>query len=178
MSSSRQSNFFAVFHERVKRVVTNGTFQWFVGIIVAITGLIIALLTYMQNRRDVKVPDDQVAPPQQVEHKATHKDTVMQDQRNVTDSDDQAVPQNYTLIEHQPLFAREARTNLSVLFQTIEGEEFVSLNIAPAGREASVRPVLRGYTEDFTSSDGVFNVQILDIDYSRRKVAIYVSRKT
>ncbi|WP_339138655.1 MAG: hypothetical protein WGN25_10055 [Candidatus Electrothrix sp. GW3-4] len=111
----------------------------------------------MQDRSDVTKPVDQADPPPSAEH------TVAKEY--------------YTLFEHQSLFTQEARTNLSVSFQNIEGEEFVSLNIAPTGKDASVRAVFKGYTEEFTSSSGIFNVQVLDIDYRKRKVAIRVSRK-
>lgn len=157
MNASGQSGRFAVFYERVKRVVVNTTFQWFVGLLVTIAGVIIALLSYMQEREietKDRGPED---PSYQIEYTVPTK--------------------QYTIAEHQPLFIREARTNLSVLFQNVEGEEFVTLNIAPEGEKSSVRAALRGYTEEFTSSAGVFNVQILDIDYRKRKVAVQVSRK-
>lgn len=131
----------------------------------------------MQGKDNEKEGEGSKAPPHQVEDTVSQQHTVMQDQRNVTVPDDQAVPQNYTLIEHQPLFVQEAQVNLSVLFQNYEGQKFVSLNIAPAGKESSVHSVLKGYTEEFTSSVGVFNVQILDIDYNKRKVVLQVNRK-
>ncbi|MDU9048433.1 MAG: hypothetical protein Q3M30_06255 [Candidatus Electrothrix sp. Rat3] len=158
MNSSEQSRRFAFFHGSLKRIVTNSTFQWFVGLMIGVSGVIIALLSYMQDRSDVATkPIDQADPPPSVEHSVAKE--------------------YYTLIEHQSLFTQEARTNLSVSFQNIEGEEFVSLNIAPTGKDASVRAVFKGYTEEFTSSSGIFNVQVLDIDYRKRKVAIRVSRK-
>ncbi|MCW5213049.1 hypothetical protein VU04_09085 [Desulfobulbus sp. TB] len=174
MSSSGQSGRFAVFYERVKRVVTNTTFQWFIGLLVAIA----LALMQMQGEENGKKDDGPEKPLHQVEETASQQQSPdYQHQGNMTESDDQAFSQNYTVIEHQPLFIREAHTNLSVIFQNFEGEEFVSLNIAPEGEKSSVRAALRGYTEEFTSSTGVFYVQILDIDYKKRKVAVQVSRK-
>ncbi|CAK8721107.1 hypothetical protein GKODMF_12725 [Candidatus Electrothrix gigas] len=159
MSNSGQCGRFSVF----KNIIANTTFQWSVGVIigiatliVTIAGVLIALLSYMQDREGGKQDKGLEDPPPQVEY---------------------TVPQQYTIAEHQPLFTQEARTNLSVTFQNIEGQEFVSLNIAPEGEKSSVRAALRGYTEKFTSSAGVFHVQILDIDYKKRKVVVQVSRK-
>ncbi|MCI5122298.1 MAG: hypothetical protein D3908_14140 [Candidatus Electrothrix sp. AUS4] len=156
MSNSGQSGKLAVFYERAKRIVTNTTFQWFIGLLVAIAGVIITLLSYMQDGEPVKKDEGPEEPPYR---------------------DEYTIPRQYTVAERQPLFIRDASTNLSIRFQNIEGEEFVSLNISPTGKKLSVRPVLRGYTEAFTSSEGVFNIQILDIDYTNRKVAVQVSRK-
>lgn len=86
-------------------------------------------------------------------------------------------PFEYTVHEHQAQFVKDAQASLSVIFRNIEGEEFVSLNISPVGGKASVHAVLNGYTEEFRSSSGVFNVQVLNIDYENRKVVVQVSRK-
>ncbi len=85
-------------------------------------------------------------------------------------------PFEYTINEHRSLFLQDAQTSLSVVFQNIEGEDFVSLHIFPAGGKSSVRAVLRGYTEELKSSTGVFNVQVLDIDGDNKKVLVQVSR--
>jgi len=87
-------------------------------------------------------------------------------------------PFEYTINEHQPQFIKDAQTSLSVIFQNIDGEDFVSLNISPTGEQSFVRAVLSGYTEEFKSSVGVFNVQILSIDYDNKKVVVQVSRKS
>ncbi len=87
-------------------------------------------------------------------------------------------PFEYTVNEHQSRFVKDAQTSLSVVFQNIDGEDFVSLNISPTGEKSSVRAVLSGYTEEFKSSSGVFNVQILNIDYDSKKVVVQVSRKS
>ncbi|XCN74508.1 MAG: hypothetical protein Q3M24_07105 [Candidatus Electrothrix aestuarii] len=157
---------------KVTHIVTNTTFQWFIGLLVAIAGVVIGVLALMQGGES-----RQKDPLHQAEYTVPLKDPVMQNQPTVTPPDTQALPQNYSLIEHQPLFIRDASTNLSIRFQNIEGEEFVSLNISPTGKKSSVRPVLEGYTEDFTSSEGVFDVQVLDIDYTNQKVTVQVSRK-
>ena len=163
----------------LKHAIANTTFQWFIGLLVAIAGVIIGLLALMQGRGAEKKDEGPKAPPYQVEDTAVRPRKYIdhKDQEPIKTPDDQALPQSYTLIEHRPLFIREARTNLSVHFQNFEGEELVSLNISPEGQESSVRPVVRGYTEKCTSPEGVFNVQVLDIDYTNRKVAVQISRK-
>lgn len=95
---------------------------------------------------------------------------------DVNDSRPSYAPFEYTLNEHQPLFIKDTRTSLSVTFQNFEGEEFVSLNISPIGKKSLTYAVLRGKTKQFESSVGVFNVQILDIDYDNRNVVLQVSR--
>lgn len=87
-------------------------------------------------------------------------------------------PFEYAIHEHQPQFINDAQTSLSVVFRNIEGEEFVSLNISPTGEKAFVRAVLNGYTEEFRSSAGVFNVQVLNTDYDNKKVVVQASRKS
>jgi hypothetical protein len=88
------------------------------------------------------------------------------------------VPFEYTVHEHHPQFVKDAQTHLSVVFQDIDGEDFVTLNISPTGKKSSIRAVLSGYTEEFNSSVGVFNVQILNIDYDSKKVVVQISRKS
>jgi len=87
-------------------------------------------------------------------------------------------PFEYTMHEHQPQFVKDAQASLSVVFQNIDGEDFVSLNISPTGKKSSVRAVLSGYTEEFKSSAGFFNVQVLNIDYDNKKVVVQVIRKS
>ncbi|MCI5209190.1 MAG: hypothetical protein D3910_10435 [Candidatus Electrothrix sp. ATG2] len=86
-------------------------------------------------------------------------------------------PFEYTVREHQPQFVKDAQISLSVVFQKIQGESFVSLNTSPVGEKTSVRAVLNGYTEEFKSSAGVFNVQVLNIDYDSKKVVLQINRK-
>lgn len=99
-----------------------------------------------------------------------------ENESDVNDSRPSYAPFEYTLNEHQPLFIQDARTSLSVTFQNFVGEEFVSLNISPVGKKSLTHAVLRGKTKQFESSIGIFNVQILDIDYDNRKVVLQVSR--
>jgi hypothetical protein len=171
MSSNGQSGKFALFYEKVKRIVTNTTFQWFIGLLVAI------VLALMQGKDNGKKDEEPVVPSRTIEHKVTPEYTTKQNQPVIKPPDNKIAPQNHTLIEHQPQFVQEARTNLSIRFQNFDGEEFVSLNIAPAGKSSFTRPILRGYTEEFTSSEGVFTVHMLDIDYNKKRVVIQVNRK-
>ncbi|CAN2041679.1 hypothetical protein GMMP15_560082 [Candidatus Magnetomoraceae bacterium gMMP-15] len=87
-------------------------------------------------------------------------------------------PFEYTINEHQPQFVQDAQASLSVNFQKIYGADVVSLNISPISEKASVHAVRNGDMEKFKSSKGVFNVQILDIDYSNKKVVVQISRKS
>ncbi|MCI5129173.1 MAG: hypothetical protein D3907_11900 [Candidatus Electrothrix sp. AUS3] len=153
--SNRRSRRFSFF----KDIAVNTTFQWFVGLTVAVLTLIATVA------------------PDKIKNYIGWEDT--QKEQPVDPPKASYVPfeSSYTITGHQPLFIWEARTNLTVIFQNIEGQEFVSLNIAPEGEKSSVRAALRGYTEKFTSSAGVFHVQILDIDYKKRKVVVQVSRK-
>jgi len=91
---------------------------------------------------------------------------------------DSKVALEYTIYEHQTQFVRNAQTSLSVIFQNLYGENFVSLNISPKGFESSVRAILNGYTEEFKSSTGVYNIQVLSIDYDSKKVVVQVSQKS
>jgi hypothetical protein len=83
----------------------------------------------------------------------------------------------YTLQEYQPQFIKKTKASLSITFQRVGSENIVKLNIAPIGEISSSYPILDGYTETFKSSRGLFNVQILNIDYKQKKVIIQVSRK-
>ena len=85
---------------------------------------------------------------------------------------------DYTIYENQPLFIESAQTGLSVVCQNLYGEKFVSLTISPRGVESTVHAVLTGYTEEFESSTGIYNIQILSIDYDNKKVIVQVSRKS
>jgi hypothetical protein len=85
-----------------------------------------------------------------------------------------SIPTQYTIHENQSQFVKDAQTTLSAVFQN---QGFVSLTIAPAGKASSVHAVLNGYTEEFTSSTGVFLVQVLNIDYNSKKIVVQVNRK-
>ncbi|NDY73407.1 hypothetical protein DO021_17350 [Desulfobacter hydrogenophilus] len=84
----------------------------------------------------------------------------------------------YTLHEYDPQFIKNAQTNLSVAFKNIGKENFVTLIISPLGKKSSSHAVLDSYTKEFKSSVGVFNIQILKIDYDSKRVLVQVSRKT
>lgn len=83
----------------------------------------------------------------------------------------------YTISENQPKFIEEAQTNLSVAFQNIGGVEFARLNILPVGYKSSITAILTGYTEEFVSSTGTYNVQIIHVDYDNRNILVQVSKK-
>ncbi len=87
-------------------------------------------------------------------------------------------PTEYVLHDNQSRFVEEAKTNLSVSFQDLYGQEFVRLIIAPIGKKNSRHAMLTGDTKEFNSSAGVFLVQILSVDYDNKKVSIQVSRKS
>ncbi|MCP4110654.1 MAG: hypothetical protein GY749_34880 [Desulfobacteraceae bacterium] len=87
-------------------------------------------------------------------------------------------PIKYIVNENQPQFVKDAQTSLSVVFQNIGGEYFVTLNISPTGEISSARAVLIGYTEQFESSTGVYNIQVLSIDYDNKKIVVQVSRES
>ncbi|MCI5137553.1 MAG: hypothetical protein D3922_03865 [Candidatus Electrothrix sp. AR1] len=86
-------------------------------------------------------------------------------------------PTEYAIHDNQSRFVEQAQTTLSVAFQNIEGQEFVRLIISPIGKKSSRHAMLTGDTEEFTSSAGVFLVQMLTIDYDDKKVVIQVNRK-
>jgi len=85
-------------------------------------------------------------------------------------------PSTYIIHEHQPRYVTDAQANLSVTFQNLDGEHFVSLTISAVGKRSSVHAVLNGYTEEFQSETGVFYVQVLSIDYANKKVVVQISR--
>lgn len=84
----------------------------------------------------------------------------------------------YTLQEYRPQFIKKAKTSLSITFEIVMGENVVKLNISPVGKTSSSQTISDGYTETFESSKGIFNVQILNIDYQHKKVIVQVSRKS
>ncbi|MCI5218633.1 MAG: hypothetical protein D3914_05450 [Candidatus Electrothrix sp. LOE2] len=87
------------------------------------------------------------------------------------------IPTEYAIHDNQSRFVEEAKTNLSLAFQDIDGQEFVRLIISPIGKKNSRHAMLTGDTEEFTSSVGVFLVQILTVDYDDKKVVVQVNRK-
>lgn len=95
-----------------------------------------------------------------------------------SENSDQKNIQVYTVQVNQPRYIQDAQTYLSVAFQNLYGQEFVTLYISPQGKKASVYAVLRGYTKEFKSLTGIYNVQILDIDYENKKVSVQVSHKS
>jgi len=152
------------------RIAGNSTIQWFIGLIIAILTLIATFATdefrtfIGLGEPHVKQIPVQEKPPLSVDE--------------LDESKASYTPFAYTLNEHQPQFVKEAKTSLSVVFQNIDGEEFVSLTIFPTGENSFIHAVLSGYTEEFKSTAGVFNVQILSIDYDNKKVVVQISRKS
>ena len=86
-------------------------------------------------------------------------------------------PVEYTLAEQKRQFIKEANTELSFSFNSIDGVSIVSLIISPVGKTPLTRAVLNGRSHEFTSSAGVFIVTVLDIDWEGKTVAVQVSRK-
>lgn len=84
-------------------------------------------------------------------------------------------PFSATLHENQTQLIEEAKTRLSINFN--EELKIVTLIIAPDGEQSSNRAVLNGYTEEFTSSTGVFLVHILNENWDSRAVTVQVSKK-
>jgi hypothetical protein len=83
--------------------------------------------------------------------------------------------QEYTIGENKSQRIEEVETNLSIIFN--EKYEIVKLTISPDGKQSSNRAVLNGYTEEFTSSAGIFLVHVLNVDWNSRTVTVQVSRK-
>lgn len=83
----------------------------------------------------------------------------------------------YTISENQPKFIEGIQTNLSVAFQNVGGERFARLTISPMGYKSSISAILAGYTEEFVSSIGTYNVQITSVDYDNRNIVVQVSKK-
>jgi len=84
-------------------------------------------------------------------------------------------PQKYAIGDNKSQRIEEAETDLSIIFN--EEYKIVTLTISPDGKQSSNRAVLNGYTEEFTSSTGVFFVHVLTVDWSSRTVTVQVSRK-
>lgn len=84
-------------------------------------------------------------------------------------------PQEYIIGENKSEFIKEANARLSVSFH--DEYKTASITITPAGKQAVVRPVLNGYTEEFTSSTGAFLVHVLNVDWNSRTITVQVSRK-
>jgi hypothetical protein len=84
----------------------------------------------------------------------------------------------YTIHENSTYFVEEAKANLTVSFQESGVQELVHLIICPSGQKTFCHAMLTGDTKEFTSSAGVFLVQILSVDYDNKKVSIQVSRKS
>jgi hypothetical protein len=87
-----------------------------------------------------------------------------------------AGPQEYIIGENASELVKEADTRLSAAFH--DEYKTASITITPAGKQALVRPVLNGYTEEFTSSTGVFLVHVLNVDWNSRTITVQVSRKS
>jgi hypothetical protein len=86
-----------------------------------------------------------------------------------------AGPKKCTIGENKSQRIEEAKTNLSIIFN--EEYEIVTLTISPDGKQSSNRAMLNGYTEEFTSSTGIFLVHVLNVDWNSRTVTVQVSRK-
>jgi hypothetical protein len=86
-----------------------------------------------------------------------------------------AVHQECTIGDNKSQRIEEAKTNLSIIFN--EEYDIVTLTISPDGKQSSNRAVLNGYTEEFTSSAGIFLVHVLNVDWNRRTATVQVSRK-
>jgi hypothetical protein len=147
-------------------VFGNRTIKWFIALTIGI--LVVIAYNKFRTFDDFEKNPEKQSPV--LEHSLPIND--------LNDSKVSYAPFEYTINEHQPQFIKDAQTSLSVVFQNIDGEDFVSLNISPIGEQSFVRAVLSGNTEEFKSSVGVFNVQILSIDYSSKKVVVQVSRKS
>jgi len=81
----------------------------------------------------------------------------------------------YTIHESQPQFIEDAQTRLSIAFQDINGEKFISLYVSPQGSKSSTHAVLTGKTVEFESSKSVYYLQVLNIDYMDKKIIVQVS---
>ena len=123
------------------------------------------------------VPAPQQTPEQIQPRIATPpgKPVPKREQRHVEKPKPPSGPFSATLHESQPQVIKEAETGLSVIFN--EEYNIVTLTIAPDGRQSSNHAVLNGYSEEFTSSAGVFLVHVLSADWNSRTVAVQVSRK-
>jgi hypothetical protein len=88
---------------------------------------------------------------------------------------ERTVHQECTIGDNKSQRIEEAETNLSIIFN--EEYDIVTLTISPDGKQSSNRAVLNGYTEEFTSSAGIFLVHVLNVDWNRRTTTVQVSRK-
>ncbi len=71
-----------------------------------------------------------------------------------------------------------ADTELSVAFQNINSEEYVSLYVAPAGQKSYVYAVVDGSVVEFKSLDVSYYIQVIKVDYSEKKITLKVNYKT
>ncbi len=85
------------------------------------------------------------------------------------------IPQTeYSIFENQPQFVAFAQTHLSIQFQNIGGEEFVSLSISPQGYQSTVYAIVGGKTIEFDSSTGRYSLSVLNIDYHAKTISVQV----
>ncbi len=156
--------------------------NWDKGIVFTIIALIIATLTLVATFTVPEIRDffgleeESVSPPPEV-RPVPEPQTAPPVQKVPAEVLVPPAPTEYAILDNQSRFVKEAKTNLSVAFQDIEGQEFVRLIISPIGKKSSRHAMLTGDAEEFTSSAGVFLVQILTIDYDDKKVVIQVNRK-
>ncbi len=66
-------------------------------------------------------------------------------------NDNPSDPTEYTLAEHERQFIKEANTELSFSFNSIDGVSIVSLVISPVGKTPLTRAVLNGRSHEFNS---------------------------
>jgi len=86
-----------------------------------------------------------------------------------------AIPQTeYSIFENQPQFVAFAQTRLSIQFQNVAGEEFVSLSISPQGYQSTVYAIVGGKTIEFDSSTGKYSLSVLNIDYQAKTISVQV----
>ena len=97
-------------------------------------------------------------------------------QMELTTETEPSNPQKYIISENTSQFIKDAETELSVHFN--EEYNIVTITIAPDGKQSSNHAVENGYTEEFTSSTGVFLVHVLKIDWNSRTVTVQLSRKS
>lgn len=143
--------------------------------IIEILGLIIAILAFIDQLQPTSIIG-KIIGLEQVEAQqlpiTTEKITTAKSTKKT------ASRFQYTLEVHQPQFIKKAKSSLSITFQNVTGEDFVTLNIAPIGGKSSSHVIIDGYTENFKSAKGRFTVQILNIDYDNKKVIVQVSRRS
>ena len=155
---------------------------WDKGVVLTIITLIIGTLTLLATFTVPEIRDffgmeeKFVSPPPKVSPLTGPKSTSPV-QKVPAEVPVPPAPTEYAIHDNQSRFVEEAKTNLSVAFQDIEGQEFVRLIISPIGKKNSRHAMLTGDTEEFASSAGVFLVQMLTIDYDDKTVVIQVNRK-